>query len=428
MKKTIKKVKEINKAEEIEVNLLKKVDDSIFFEGKEFKKYSRFNYYNDKRKIKKIIYKCINNRKDDRIRRATGNQPFCNGTIEYIEPGQNVKSGYFIKTFHSEDCIEMDYKKSILEIKKKVEKEEDKEKFINLCNDLMDNSNIYDRRLFKEEFKKIYNNNKFNFPINENFLSNIITKWKKSSDRFTKMCIYKNKYDYDNRLILRDHRIIPINENNKISTTYYEYIIWGNNENISRMRQSRNFFIDGTFHHPEEFTQLILIMYKDIITSIKIPCLYILVNSKKEIMYNYAFKGIIDLLTDSNKINLKVKTVVTDQEKALINSVINYFPRSQRIACLFHYKQDILKNLKTYGLYNKSNKEISNLILYKLGELPFRFKGNIQYIENECKTLIKNYPHYENFINNYFLKNHLEYFKDGSLNYTNIPKDCRSIK
>ena len=107
-----------------------------------------------------------------------------------------------------------------MEIKKKVEKEEDKEKFINLCNDLMDNSNIYDRRLFKEEFKKIYNNNKFNFPINENFLSNIITKWKKSGDRFTKMCIYKNKYDYDNRLILRDHRIIiPINENNKISTT-----------------------------------------------------------------------------------------------------------------------------------------------------------------------------------------------------------------
>ena len=90
----------------------------------------------------------------------------------------------------------MDYKKSVLKIKKKVEKEEEKENFINLCNDLMDNSNIYDRRLFKKKSKKIYNNNnKFNFPINDNFLSNIITKWKKSSDRFTKMCIFKNKYD-----------------------------------------------------------------------------------------------------------------------------------------------------------------------------------------------------------------------------------------
>ena len=80
--------------------------------------------------------------KEDRFRRASGKQTFCNATIEYIEPGQNVKSGYFIKSFHSEDCFEMDYKKSILEIKKKVEKEEDKEKFINLCNNLMDNSNI----------------------------------------------------------------------------------------------------------------------------------------------------------------------------------------------------------------------------------------------------------------------------------------------
>ena len=189
--------------------------DSIFFEGKEFKKYSRFIYYNEKRKIKKIIYKCINNRKDDRIRRATGKQPLCNTTIEYIEPGKNIKSGYFIKSFHSDDCNEMDYKKSVLEIKKKVEKEEEKENPINLYIELMDNSNIYDRRLFSAELKKICNN-KFNFPINDNFLSNIITKWKKSSDRFTKLYIFKNKYDYDNRLILRDHRIILINENNRI--------------------------------------------------------------------------------------------------------------------------------------------------------------------------------------------------------------------
>ena len=74
----------------------------------------------------------------------------------------------------------------------------------------MDKSNIYDRRLFKEEFK--------------------------NSDKFTKMCIFKNKYDKDNRLILRDYRVIPITENEKISNSEYEYIIWGNNENISRMR------------------------------------------------------------------------------------------------------------------------------------------------------------------------------------------------
>lgn len=33
-------------------------------------------------------------------------------------------------------------------------------------------------------------------------------------------------------MILKDYRIIPIIENKKISTSNYELIIWGNNENI----------------------------------------------------------------------------------------------------------------------------------------------------------------------------------------------------
>ena len=43
-----------------------------------------------------------------------------------------------------------------------------------------------------------------------------------------------------------------------------------------------------------------------------------------------------------------------------------------------------------------------------------------------CKDLIKKYPLYENFINQYFLKNKLEYFKDRPLDYCSIPDDCRS--
>ena len=93
---------------------------------------------------------------------------------------------------------------------------------------------------------------------------------------------------------------------------------------------------------------------------------------------------------------------------------------------MFYYKEDILRNLKTYGLYNKSNKKISNNILYKLGKLPFQYNSNIDFILEECKKINTEYPLYTNFINNYFLKFHLDYFKDNSLNYSNIPKDCRS--
>ena len=113
----IKKEKHFSKIKdnnaEIENKNITLTNDSIFFEGKEYKKFSRYNTYNSKRKIKKIIYKCINIRKDDRISRVTNQLVLCNAIIEYIEPGQNIKSGYFIKDHHSEECDEINYRKSI---------------------------------------------------------------------------------------------------------------------------------------------------------------------------------------------------------------------------------------------------------------------------------------------------------------------------
>ena len=82
--------------------------------------------------------------------------------------------------------------------------------------------------------------------------------------------------------------------------------------------------------------------------------------------------------------------------------------------------------MKIYGLFKRSQKNISLKILYKLGKLPFNYKGNINLVHNICKELIKNYPLYENFINQYFLKNKLQYFEDKSLDYNSIPEDCRS--
>ena len=73
----------------------------IQFNGMEYKNYQKVNKYNKKRKIKKVIYKCKNYRKDEKLRIETNQKRFCDDTLEYIEPGQNVKSGYFLKrTIH----------------------------------------------------------------------------------------------------------------------------------------------------------------------------------------------------------------------------------------------------------------------------------------------------------------------------------------
>ena len=41
-----------------------KIDETIIFNGREYKYYSRYNKYYNTRKIKKLIYKCVNIRKN----------------------------------------------------------------------------------------------------------------------------------------------------------------------------------------------------------------------------------------------------------------------------------------------------------------------------------------------------------------------------
>ena len=98
------KDKNYNDKGNLDNNLKIITDESIIFKGKEFKNYNRVNMYNTKRKIKKIIDKCINMRKDEKLRNQTGQEKFCTATLEYIYPGQNKKSGYFLKKEHSTEC------------------------------------------------------------------------------------------------------------------------------------------------------------------------------------------------------------------------------------------------------------------------------------------------------------------------------------
>ena len=80
-------------------------------------------------KEKKIIYKCKNNRKDEKLRLETKQNPFCEVTLEYIEPGQNVNSGYFLKKPHLVECdLLEDSSKNIKILEAK--KYEDKKIFI----------------------------------------------------------------------------------------------------------------------------------------------------------------------------------------------------------------------------------------------------------------------------------------------------------
>ena len=71
----------------------------------------------------------------------------------------------------------------------------------------------------------------------------------------------------------------------------------------------------------------------------------------------------INILTNNRSYDLNILSIVTDTERALINSIKKFFPSSLRILCYFHFKQNLLRNIKSYGLYKKNDKDISDKII-----------------------------------------------------------------
>ena len=139
----------------------------------------------------------------------------------------------------------------------------------------MDNSNVYDMKLFRERFKEIYKENKYNFPINDNRLNNIISSWKQSSNKFNKNTIFENEADYKGKHILKEYKLFYQHEHKKQKLIKNEYIIWSNSENIMRIGKSKILFIDSTFHQPPDFELLLILMYKDYIKYEKIVVMYL---------------------------------------------------------------------------------------------------------------------------------------------------------
>ena len=193
----------------------------------------------------------------------------------------NNKNVYFLVKEHSEECLIKNTRKNI-DINNSINEYEN---FKIKCFQIMDESNVYDRKLFKDKMMELYNNN-YNFIINNNKLNNFISQWKNKSNKFNKNSIFDNIEDKKGNLILRDYRIFYKYDKDKRKPQKYEYVIWGNNQNLIRICKSNIWFLDGTFHHPDNFQQVLILMYKDYLTGEKIPGLYILMNKINFFLYN----------------------------------------------------------------------------------------------------------------------------------------------
>ena len=262
------------------------IPKEINYEGKLFIK----DRHQGKTNSNEINYRCKNNRKDERIRKTA----FCNALIKRKTDKKNV---YFtLENQHSKECNDL----FIIDLKNETNLIGNYTDFINKCFAFLDSTEIYNRKEFTVKLLQIYNENKYNFKLKENTIKNIIGRWKNISLRFTKYNAIENKYNKKDELILWDYTNTVIYTSNKKNPISCEYFIWTTDQIIARIRNSQHFFVDATFHHPKGYSQLLIIIFKDIISKEYYPGFYILMTNKTEILYDLIFKSVIRIISQQN--------------------------------------------------------------------------------------------------------------------------------
>jgi len=185
---------------------------------------------------------------------------------------------------------------------------------------------------------------------------------------------------------------------------------------ISHVRKSKHIFIDCTWYQPQGLKQILVILFKDIIINKKIPCCFMILKNKRYEIYEKCLNSFKNIITQNNIFDLEIETITTDAETALLNAINNIFPNIMHFNCYYHYKVNILTNVKKYGLLNKNNNETNikdiKKVIYQLGQLPILYNGDISVFYNNLNYINNQFPYTKEFIDNYFEKNFKKYFID----------------
>ena len=217
----------------------------------------------------------------------------------------------------------------------------------NLKNDLTSylNSNPLTKyKVFKKYAETELIKLNLNVMSNENFYKNIFYPWKKNNIMFKWYSIFNNNKTKLNDIYLREFVSTYIFPNNLKTPILHRHIIWISPFFIKQLQNSVHFYIDGTFIFPQDFKQLIVVLYYDSITNAKYPGAYILINSKLFQSYLLVFSAFKNILTKYNSIEIKLETITVDFETALINALREIFKNIKIIGCYFHYMQALDRN------------------------------------------------------------------------------------
>ena len=87
--------------------------------------------------------------------------------------------------------------------------------------------------------------------------------------------------------------------------------------------------------------------------------------------------------------DLDIETITIDAEPPLLKAIKKIFKPKSNFICLYHFKKDLITQLKTEGLYKKNNINESKNIVNDLTKLSIEYDGNIEYVKNKINEIKK---------------------------------------
>ena len=146
-----------------------------------------------------------------------------------------------------------------------------------------------------------------------------------------------------------------------------EFIIWMTDFQHKKIISSKHLYIDGTFHVPKNFYQLIIILYYGELTNKRYPGVFILINSKTEIAYQICLSQFSEILSSYGEYELNFETITTDFESANFDIVIKIFYKAKIIGCYYHFKAVLYRKAWELGFMKKSEKIETKILISRLG-------------------------------------------------------------
>ena len=199
-------------------------------------------------------------------------------------------------------------------------------------------------------------------------------------------------------------------------------MIFVSNYFIKKLKQAIHFYVDDTFLYPNGFSQLLVILYRDVLNGKRFSGLFALINSKKEEGYTFLFRKILFLPTIENTSNIKLESYTIYFEKALINNIHEVFKNIRQVGCYYHYTRKIREKAIYYNLLKKDLKTDTNLLLKELYRMPFIYQKNRNILDTIRINYSKNNKIYEQYLD-YFETQWIPFFQNGLLNYHYLAKE-----